>query len=126
MIGIDARRYLGNNWLIVRQWDGIDKPNYFRVFKITEEENDFQYGRFKRMSDTRISLKQKLIVGITKETKIEEIINWIHENTTGFWYFDVSDDANDCYFENVYYGEVVWVFHFKDKKDAMGFKLRWI
>ena len=39
--------------------------------------------------------------------------------------FDISTDASDCYFKDVYYGEVVWVFYFKDKKDAMGFKLRW-
>ena len=124
-ISIDARKYLGHNYLIVREWDGYDKPSYTPVFKITEEEIDFAGGRFEKMLDTRISLKKKLIIGITKETNIEEIINWIYENANNLWYFDISTDASDCYFKDVYYGEVVWVFYFKDKKDAMGFKLRW-
>ena len=122
-ISIDARKYLGYNRLIVREWDGIGQPQYTSVFKITEEEIDFVGGRFERFEYGRS--EHKFSVGVTKELKIEEIINWIHENTTGVWSFDISTDFSDCHIGTEFF-DIAWIFYFKDDEDAMAFKLRWI
>ena len=125
MIGIEAETYWGDNWLLIRTWDGIDKPLKARIFKITEEEIDFEGGRFERMVSmyaAQQSSFQKLVIGMEKQT-IEEIINWVSENTVGFWNFEVSI-SDDCFYD----GEVhdsVWIFHFEDDEMAMAFKLRW-
>jgi len=122
-VSLEVRRYLGHNWLVFREWDGVDKPQYSSVFKITEEELDFEGGRFERMQHTTL-FKQKLSVGIIAETKIEEIINWIHENTTGLWYFNISTSIDDTFIDNEHYA-AAWIFYFKETNDATGFKLRW-
>jgi len=70
MISLNARKYLGNNYLIVREWDGYDKPSYTPVFKITEEEIDFAGGRFERLQYGKLG--HKFIIGIIKGLKIEK------------------------------------------------------
>ena len=47
-ISVEARKFWGDNWFLVRYWNGIDKPERTRIFKITEEEIDFKDGRFER------------------------------------------------------------------------------
>lgn len=121
-ISIDARKYLGYNYLIVREWDGYDKPSYSPVFKITEEEIDFIGGRFERFKFGRAI--HKFNIGITKELKLEEIIDWIHENTTNVWCFDISTDFSECHMGTDSF-DVVWIFYFGNEEDAMAFKLRW-
>lgn len=120
---IDARKYLGYNYLIVREWDGYDKPNYTPVFKITEEEIDFVGGRFKRFKYGKS--KYKFSIGVVKKLKIEKTIDWIHENTTGIWSFDISTDAVDCHIDTEFF-VLVWIFYFKKEEDAVAFKLGWI
>ncbi len=133
MISLDARKYRGNNCLIVREWDGYDKPYYQCIFEITEEEIDFSGGRFERFKYG--ALEHKFIIGVTKGLKIEETIDWIHENTTGVWSFDISNDTLDCYGGSNYqingsgsqqFFDIVWLFYFKDEEDIVAFKLRWI
>ena len=133
MISLNARKYLGNNYLIVREWDGYDKPSYTPVFKITEEEIDFAGGRFERLQYGKLG--HKFIIGIIKGLKIEETIDWIHENTTGVWSFDISTDTLDCYGGSNYqnngsssqqFFDFVWIFYFIDEEDAVAFKLRWL
>ena len=132
-ISIDARKYLGYNYLIVREWDGYDKPSYTPIFKITEEEIDFIGGRFKRFEYGR--LEHKFSIGVVKGLKIEKRIDWIHENATGVWSFDISTDTLDCYGGSNYqingsdsqqFFDIVWLFYFKDEEDIVAFKLRWI
>jgi len=133
MISVEARKYLGDNWLIVREWDGYDRPNYSRVFEITKEEIDFAGGRFERFQYGK--LEHNFIIGVTKGLKIEETIDWIHENTTGVWSFDISTDTLDCYGGSNYqnndssgqqFFDIVWLFYFKDEEDIVAFKLGWI
>ena len=127
MISIEAEKYRGDFWLLIRQWDGYDQPHRSRIFKITEEEVKFEGGRFKRMMhmyDAKQATFQKLIIDY-EDHKIEGMINWLSENTASFWSFDISVELDDC-IHNGDVHEVVWVFRFKDESDAMAFKLRWM
>lgn len=124
MISIEARKYIGDNWLVIREWDGIDQPQRYRIFKITKKEIDFKGGRFKRMNINKILIKKKLIFDVNNKM-LEEIINWISKNTTNHWFFDISDDWPDCFFDGNFH-DTVWVFYFLDDRDAIGVKLRWM
>jgi len=125
-VSIEAQKYWGQYWLLVRTWDGIDKPQKACIFKIAPDEVEFEGGRFKRMKWTYTDKDpwlQKLIIG-SELCEIEEIINWISENTVGFWNFDISL-SDDCFYDGQVH-DAVWIFRFKDEQDAMAFKLRWM
>lgn len=130
MISIQTKKYLGYAWLLIREWDGIDQPQRYRIFKITNNEIDFIGGRFERMlcpsgmNINKILKKKKLIFDVSNK-RLEEIINWISENTNNHWFFDISEDSSDCYFDGDFHA-TVWVFYFEDDGDAFGVKLRWM
>jgi len=118
MISVEARKYLGKYYLIVREWDGFDKPQYTPIFEITEEELDFKGGRFSRMC-SYFAYKSDLIIAIPdlpRITTIQEIINWVSKNTSGNWNFDLFSAIEP---------QFIWKFVFETEKDAVAFKLRW-
>lgn len=121
-ISIDARKYMGINYLMVREWDGYDRPSYTPVFNITEEEIDFFGGRFERFKYGKS--EHKFCIGVTNGLKIEETIDWIHENTTGVWSFDISTEFPHCRIDEEFF-DVVWIFYFIKEEDVVAFKLRW-
>ncbi len=113
-------------WVTIREWEGFDKPSHSRLFKITDEEIDFVGGRFERMVPTDRTFINEVCMPITKEDyNPERFVDWIHENMTGCWNFEISDEWKHTVINNEYY-EVVWVFTFKDDMDATAFKLRWV
>lgn len=117
MISVEARKHLGKNWVIVREWDGIDQPDYTRIFEITEEELEFEGGRFTRKNWMIPS--SELIIAVpdrSEITTIEEIVNWIAKNTSKKWNFEIFASVDL---------EFIWKFGFESKKDAVAFKLRW-
>ena len=123
---IDARKYLGRNSVVLRSWDGYDKPEIVPLFKITEEELDFVGGRFKLHTYALKEVSQKFAIGVKhKAPRIEEIVNWISENVESFWYFDISEDYQDCSLDNEFYWHA-WVFYFKSDEDCVKFTLRWM
>ncbi len=126
ILSIDARKYLGKNSVVLRSWDGYDKPQIIPLFKITEEELDFQGGRFNLFTYLcKLSFKAYAIGVKDKAPPIEEIINWIGKNVEDFWYFDISEDYQDCSLDGEFFWHA-WVFYFKNPEDCVMFTLRWM
>ena len=125
-VSIEARKYLGHNVVCLRSWDGYDKPQRKVLFKITEEEVDFENGRFNLFTYALKEVSQKFVIGIDNDTQpIENIINWIGENAEGFWHFDISDSIIECNITGGYFWQA-WIFHFKNEEDCVKFTLRWM
>ena len=122
-LSLEAIKYLGQTVLVVRSWDGYDRPQKTSLFKITEEELDFQGGRFKLCSHLK-EYSQKFALA-EEHSKLEDVINWVAENIEGSWYFDISDDFDDCNIGGEYFW-TAWVFYFKNHADCVMFTLRWI
>lgn len=125
MITFETKKFIDTYWLIVRTWDGIDRPQYFKLFEITEDEMEFKSGRFDRF-DNNTYINKNNEIPLNKEVDIEYILAWINENTFGKWSFD----ATDWFVYNIIgkFGPVpcMAIFYFEDEVDAMAFKLRWI
>lgn len=123
-LSLEAIKYLGHNVVVVRSWDGYDKPQKTPLFKITEEELNFQGGRFKLFTYALKEYSQKFALA-EEHCKLEHMINWIDENIKGFWYFDISSEISDCYIDGEYFWNA-WVFYFKNDEDCVMFTLRWM
>ena len=123
-LSLEAIRYLGQNVVVIRSWDGYDKPQKTPMFKITEEELDFEGGRFKLFAYALKEVSQKFALA-EENCELEKVINWIAENVEGFWYFDISDSFSDCYISGEYFW-IAWVFYFKNAEDCVKFTLRWM
>lgn len=116
----------GKYWCKIRHWDGIDQPERTRVFEITEKEEDFEGGRFKKMKFSAKGYKHKIVLPIDPGiTPIDEVITWVGKNITRIWHFDISTSYDDCFDGKKFY-EAMWMFHFKNEEDAVAFKLRWV
>lgn len=124
MISLSTREYSDGWWVTIREWDGYDKPSHTRSFRITDVEKHLDDGRFKRKIAPIFERGMHKIcipiIGI--ECDAEQYINWIHENTTGHWIFDITDDT--IIDDKIY--DMAWIFCFKDDVDAMAFKLWWL
>lgn len=120
----EAIRYLGQNVVVIRSWDGYDKPQKIPIFKITEKELDFEGGRFNLFAYALVDFSQKFALA-DEDTKLEDVINWIAKNVEELWYFDISDSFADCYINGEYYW-YAWVFFFKSHEDCVKFTLRWM
>lgn len=118
MISVEARKYLGKYCVLIREWDGYDHPNYTPIFNITEEELEFEGGRFIRKEWMPINNTELLIAvpDLPAVTNIEDTINWVAENTSKKWNFEIFES---------YDPQFIWKFHFESEKDAVAFKLRW-
>lgn len=131
MFSVEARKLYGKYWFFIRYHDGYDRPDYIPIFLITEEECEFQGGRFKNYSYGRSKFdNQNFFLKIEVESgyednelgsKIEEIINWIDKNIKGVWGCDVMDFITELGIKRT------WVlrFSFVLKDDAVLFKLTW-
>ena len=106
MISLEARKYRGACWLIIRIWDGYDKPDYYPIMKITEKELDFKGGRFKNCNNVVFLKIKDLYLLIDKPRKeLELVINWIHENIINQWDLDIEDN----------FGKSCWRFSFTNE-----------
>ena len=114
MISIEAKKYSDRYWFLVREWDGYDRPHRELLFKITEDEVDFEGGRFERRKIGKF--KHRVVIGLRPPETPESMIDWITENTTGQWYIDIDTDIMH---------DVQWQFYFMKDEDATAFKLRW-
>ncbi len=124
-LSVEAIKYLGHNVVLVRSWDGYDKPQKTPVFKITEEELDFQGGRFKRFTfNASTEYSQKFAIP-EESCELEKVTNWIGENAEGFWYFDITDKFSDCYIGGEFFWHA-WIFFFTSDEDCVKFTLRWM
>ena len=123
MISIEARKHFGNNWFMIREWDGYDRPHHYHIFKITDDEIDFEGGRFKYFKQGK-SEHKIVIPNDSNVVKLEEVIDWIGENIKNTWSFDISDDIEDTVLCSKFYLSV-WVFYFYAAEDTMAFILRW-
>ncbi len=123
-LSLEAIKYLGRNAVVIRSWDGYDRPQKTPIFNITEEELGFEGGRFNLFTYALKEVSQKFALS-EENNDLEEIINWIAENVEGFWYFDISDNFQDCYIGGEYFWHA-WVFYFKNPEDCVMFTLRWM
>lgn len=122
MISIETKKYDDGLWMIVREWDGIDRPDYTKVFRITEREDGFNGGRFERMQFSSKDNMNKIVIN-DDDFDIEMAVNWIAENTNGKWYFNVDFGWGNnikCYNTSI---DAEWIFYFSDESDAVAFKL---
>lgn len=124
-LSIEAIRYLGLNVLVIRSWNGYEKPQKTPLFKITEEELDFQGGRFKLFIWDALREHSQKFALAEEHCKLENVINWIGENIEGSWYFDISDNFSDCYIDGEYFWHA-WIFYFNNDEDCVMFTLRWM
>ena len=119
MISLESGKKYGNFCLYIRTWDGYDKPDYYPVLNITEEEVEFKGGRFERcMGRAKSGIKGQnlyLLVGEPPEDDLEPIVNWVHENTTCQWAMDLEHT----------FSVSMWRFSFTNEEDAVLFKLTW-
>ena len=118
MLSIETRDYNnGECWFAIRHWDGIDRPEYYKLFRIDIEEMNLNNGRFARMKRFDYIYDDEQMIEIIPPKTPEEIIIWIHENTTDLWNMRVDYGMSNSTF---------WYFCFLSIEDATGFKLRWL
>lgn len=118
-VSIQARNYLGENFLLIRSGPGVDQLRFDKVFPITEDECDFHRGRFTYFRYGKAPEdNQNFFIHLQKHNNnIEEIITWIGDNIGSWWCFDTDSIGSD--------GDVFWRFSFLRKEDATLFKLTW-
>ncbi len=125
VISVETMEMYGSKWVSIREWDGFDRPSHTCAFKISDVEMEFVGGRFERMVPTDRTFPHKICTPITDDdNNPEHFVDWIHENTTGQWNFEISDEWKDTVIDNRYY-DFAWAFTFKEDVDATAFKLRW-
>lgn len=123
MISIETVRYPNGLWMVVREWDGIDRPDYTKVFRLMESENEFGRGRFERMKFESKSSNNKIVIDDDDNFDVEMAVDWIAENTNGKWYLGVDFGWGNnikCYNTLI---DAEWIFYFSDESDAVAFKL---
>ncbi len=116
VISVEAREFKGDNWLIVRYWDGFDKPEYFPVTRITRDELDFSSGRFNLCDPnyTNPNSHDFYILIVHQLDIIEPYINWISDNINHTWRLAIEG------------GDFIhWKISFSNRDDAILFKLTW-
>lgn len=118
MISLEATMYTGKNKIIIREWDGYDKPQYYPVMDITDDEIGFAGGRFRkyqsRVNDFPATNRLYLLIK-SPIREFEPIFNWIGENIEGYWNVDIED----------VFCEPLLVFSFESEEDSILFKLTW-
>jgi hypothetical protein len=103
-------------FLSVREWNGIDRPEYFKIFKVTHDECNLK-GRFTLCQSINGS-KSPYCVRLDASVNLEESITWIAENIHQPWAIDV-----ESVFGNL--DDINWVFSFNYEEDAVLFRLSW-
>lgn len=112
MISLETKIIQGKNYCVIRSWDGYAKPEYFKQFKITEKEINFEKGRFKKMKyNKEIYLKPFQI--LTNSYHLEPIVEWLSNNISKSFYITIE--------ENI---ELAWSIYIT-KQDASWFCLKW-
>ena len=117
MASLIARKYSGRNFLILRDWDGIDQPEYTPIFQILKEEIDFKGGRFAKFKFLD-NMCYTFTVEINLMNELEDIINWISDNIINYWSVDIE------YY--MYFNNSILEFQFEDDNDAALFKLSYL
>lgn len=118
MISIESGKKYGKLCVYIRFWDGYDKPAYYPVMDISEEEVEFKGGRFERCLGQAKSgdVTQNLYLEIKQlKNELTNIVNWINGTIEGQWSFDIE--------ENIFV--TCWRFSFTNEEDAVLFKLTW-
>lgn len=117
---VEVGKKYGKYCIYIRDWDGIDQPQYYPICPASEEEDEFRAGRFRHFKYGKSPAKQQnFILRIRTDnigSKIQEIINWIGDNIEHYWSFDI-DYLGEPYSE--------WRFSFHDVEDATLFKMIW-
>lgn len=131
MISFEAK----DNAFYIREWDGYDRPYYFKLFELRDEENDFVGGRFSNNTikryKHRLKLKSTILIAINdhcletclSSPNLEEVITWLHENTST-WNIDAERFYN--FYHNASKYHLVFTVHLNNDIDAMHFKLTWM
>jgi hypothetical protein len=98
-------------WLSVREWDGIDRPVYYKIFEVTPAETKSS-GRFLRCTSI-IGSPFQYKFELNASINLENLINWVSENVQHNWALDVESN----------FGEYLWLFSFENEEDAVLFRL---
>lgn len=112
MISLETKEFQGNNYCIVRTWDGYDKPEYFKQFEINKKEIDFKGGRFKKMKHIRGGYLNPFKIP-TNIIQLREIVEWLDNNITKSFYISIEDNI-----------ELNWLIYITES-DASWFGLKW-
>jgi len=87
------------------------KDSALKLMEISRQERNFSGGRFEKFSET---VNTNMVVLSVQPLDIEILITWLSIFTKSYWFFNVN--PSDLH---------VWHFYFKNKKDAILFKLKW-
>lgn len=105
------------NYFSIRYWDGIDRPDYTRLFEITEEETDLRSGRFKNFVHVDFNEKMTFTYVEISSDELTSMFYWLFDNIEFKW-----SNRPDYVFGD----PIIMDFWFEDDIDATAFKLRWL
>ena len=110
-------------YLVIRYWDGYDKPSYSRVLPINEpEEINLDAGRFENFVNRPIQTSKATFDYVTfNDYTLAEFFNWAFENTTGKWSIEVIGTHG---YHRPLCGFIATLW-FENEADAVAFKLMW-
>lgn len=117
MKSIQHKGYFGENgdksdWLILRTWDGYDKPNYYRLIELQPDEINLNAGRLKNFihfrepewcyGPTTVEVMMVQTPGYRVKESYTQVIEWCAANSTGKWSFiPMYDGEAQFWFENI-------------------------
>ena len=99
----------------IRYWNGIDKPEYKRLFEITFKERDLESGRFENFVYNNFSERSTFRSVQISSKDLVIMFYWMFDNMTSKWSCELD-----------FYGDpTIMDFWFEEDVDAMVFKLMW-
>lgn len=122
MISFGTKEYYNGSWFIIRSWDGIDKPDYIKVFEIQPNELAFKDGRFKNYNHKHYKNKIDLT---HNNVDLEKIITWISENINDNWFLDIDEWYGSSIKTKTSIFPGKSTFYFDKEENAVAFKLVW-
>lgn len=88
--------YKSDHWLHCRHWDGYDKPDYFRILLLRDQERKLNSGRFRNHSGWVNDVRANIHIVLDKpQQQFQEVINWISDNIDNKWLMGVDSVNSD-------------------------------